>query len=450
MSVASTANQSEGNIENSAPLDPASVSNLYLRTTIAHQGYTLIGISFIVFECGFLILYSNQFWFNVDVVWLGVPAAIMAMAIAHLLLTWAESESGCNFFAPIWRRRPPCVYRQWLRLNEADLEPGLSFGQRHVVWKAIDQVELTLWGNLRILSRALCGADSTKAYEKPKFFSFSRATSAEEILKFPFGVGMLADQKLVVDTMRHYNPALKLNDRLTKRIDAKEVKGTVYVQQLGVIFLFVVLMDVGLSMFSYLEMLKNYYLCESASISDQTAEQNKAPRYFERAEALREHPLPVSWVSTKIMREGKVASGLFQTRAEALWAIGRKDEAISSMRKSLELSPNSFRLNLRLARLLALSGHKKEAISQLNEAMKNHESALLPRLYMLALHPVKARPRFYKMYLRDLDDELFGNDLMWPPGSHVFLQDVFYRDDLTFIFDRLLHSDGLDSDAISR
>jgi tetratricopeptide (TPR) repeat protein len=440
MSVASSADGSESSTE-VAPdkiSGSISVSNVRLRCTIGHQGYTLVGVAFVIFEIGFLILYSNEFWFNLDIGWLGIPAALLAMGIAHLLLCWAESQSGCNFFAPIWKRRPPIVYRQWLRLNQSDLEPGLSFGQRHVVWRAIDEVQLTVWGNLRILSRALSGAPSAKPPSKIPFF---RAVGAEEILKFPFGVATVADQKLVIDAMRQNNPALKVNDRLTKRLEAKEVKGTKYVQQLGAIFLFFVLMDVGFSMYNYLEMLKNYYLCQSAAISELLEVRKLAPKFFYEAELIQEHPLPFSWVSTKIMREGKVASGLFQTRAEALWAIGRKDEAITSMRKSLELSPNSFRINLRLARMMALADHRQDAIAQLDEAMKNHESALLPRLYSLALHPTDERSRFYKVYLHDLDDELFGNDLMWPPGSHVFLQDVFYRDDLTFIFDKLLDTD---------
>ncbi len=412
--------------------------DLHLLTTLGHQGYTLVGIGFIVFELGFLVLYSNDFWFQFNVYWLGIPAALLALCFAHFFLIWVESKAGCNFFSPIWKRRPPCVYREWVRLNESDLEPGISFGERHVVWRAVDKLELTIWGNLRVLSRALSGAPSTKA-KKTKIL-FSQPDDAEEILKFPFGFGSVADQKLVIDTMQHYNPALNLNQRLTKRLAQKDVKGAITIQQLGAVFLFLVLMDVGFSMFSYLEMLKNYYLCELAGTSDWRDEHKLSPVFFSQAEAIREHPVPFSWVSTKVMSEGKVASGLYQTRAEALWAMGKKEEALESMRKSLKLSP-SFRLNLKVARMMALNGQREKAEEQLKEAIEDHDSALLPRLYMLALSSPAERATLYKSHLHALDDDLFGSDLMWPPGSHVFLQDVFYRDDLTFIFDKMLDTD---------
>ncbi len=444
MIVASSADGSENrDVASELKPDPLSEfvpkSDLNLRTTLGHQGYTVVGIGFIIFELGFLILYSNEFWFEINVFWLGIPAALLALCVAHFFLIWVESKSGCDFFSPIWKRRPPCVYRQWVRLNESDLEPGISFGKRHVVWRAMDEVELTIWGNLRVLSQALSGAPSTRA--KKSKVPFFQPVDAEEILKFPFGFGSVADQKLIIDTMQHYKPALKLNGRLTKRLAQKDVKGTTYVQQLGAVFLFLVLMDVGFSMFSYLEMLKNYYLCELTGAADLRKERKLSPFFFAQAEEIREHPVPFSWVSTKIMSEGKVASGLYQTRAEALWAMGKKEEAIESMRKSLKLSP-SFRLNLKLARMMALNGQREKAEEQLKQAMEDHDSALLPRLYMLALSSGPERPNLYKSYLHDLDDDLFGTDLMWPPGSHVFLQDVFYRDDLTFIFDKMLDTDS--------
>lgn len=439
MSVASSADGSESKdmVATAAPsFEPQ--TDLMLRTTLGHQGYTLVAVGFIVFELGFLTLYSNDFWFEVNIAWLGVPAALLALFVTHFFLTWLESEAGCNFFSPIWKRRPPCVYRQWLRLDQPDLEPGLSFGQRHVLWRAIDEVELTIWGNLRVLSRALSGAPSTNL--KKSRIPLFQPVDAEEILKVPFGFASVFDQKLLIDTMRHYNPELKLNSRLAKRLTQPEVKGAGYVQLFGAAFLFLVLMDVGFSMFNYLEMLKNYYLCDFTAVGDSRIERKLAPHFFEQAEEIREHPLPFSWVSTKVMREGKVASGLYQTRAEALWALGRKDEAIESMRKSLALSPG-FRLNLKVARMMALNGQKDKAKEQLKDAMEEHETALLPRLYMLALAPDSDRSNLYKAYLHDLDDDLFGSDLLWPPGSHVFLQDVFYRDDLTFIFDRMLNTD---------
>lgn len=449
MSVASEADEFQENVEDASSTNNYS-TGVSLPCTLAHQGYTLVGFAFVVFECCFLILYSNEFWIGFDLSSFGALAAIMALIAAHFILSWAESPSGCNFFSPIFKRKPPMVYRRWLRLNEPGFAPGFGYGERHVIWKAVDEVELTFWGNLCVMTRAICGPTNPEKKAPRRPFSFSRLTDAEEILKFPFSVASLAAQKSFVQTLQQNNPSVKLNSRLTKRLEAKDVPGTTYVQQLGAVFLFVVLLDVGYSMFSYLEILKNYYLTETTMQSDNIEDKKNAPIFFERAEKIRLHPLPFSWVSNKIMHEGKIASGIYLDRSEALWALGRKEESIQSTRKALDLAPTSFRLNLRLARLLSNAGHTKEALAQSNDAVKNHDSAFLPRLYMLALRPEASRQKFYKIYLSDLDDELFGNDLMWPPGSHVFAQDVWYRDDVTFIFDRLFKLNGRPPSGLNR
>jgi len=411
------------------------------RTTLSHQGYTLIGFAFVVFEMCFLTLYTNTFWFDTDLVWLGAPAAILAMVIAHFILIALEDRVGCLLLASIWKKRPPLVYRKWVRINEPGWDPGITFGERHIIWNCIDEIELTFWGNLQFISQSVSGKrdPSPKWAAKLRLLLFKLAPrEGDVILKVPFGIASGEDQQALLAAIKYYRKDVNTNAKLSKRVEAPTIKGTIFIQQLGVIFLFLVLMDVGQSMFNYLEMVKGYYCTCLSMQSDDKGRRQTAQKYFQRAEDLREHPLPFSWVSIKIMREGKIASGLFQDRAEALWALDEKDKAIESEKKSLELSPNDYRHNLRLARMLEEAGHRREAVKQIEEAMDSRKSAFLPRLYRLAQLPPHVRKRFYKLYLNELDDRLFGTELPWPPGGETFLQDVWYRDDVTFVFERLL------------
>jgi len=37
-----------------------------------------------------------------------------------------------------------------------------------------------------------------------------------------------------------------------------------------------------------------------------------------------------------------------------------------------------------------------------------------------------------------LTESTFAHEPMWPPGGNRFIHDVFYKDDINFVFDRLL------------
>ena len=91
--------------------EPAATSTI-ISTTFSHRVYTLIGLTFILFEVFFLTLYANKFWFDINVTNLGVIAIVIAFVINHYLLTWMESPKGCEFFYPIWKGKPLVVYRK--------------------------------------------------------------------------------------------------------------------------------------------------------------------------------------------------------------------------------------------------------------------------------------------------------------------------------------------------
>lgn len=398
----------------------APTSAAHFTTTWGHRAFVLVGMGFVVFEIVFLTLYGSDFWFDADVSKLGIPTVMAALLVTHFLLTWMESPSGCRFFAPIWKGRPPVVYIKWISQDEA----GITFGVRHVIWQAIDSVAATFWGNAQVRSRAVCGL---------------AALEADLVLKFPLGVASVAAQKAFVDRLARERPSASVNARLHKRVLARDLKGTALVQCLGGAFMFLVLLDVGHSTFTFLQMMKEYYLCQTSARDGDVA---AGKEHFATAENILAHPTPFSWVTNKLLKDGVVGAGVQQSRSEALWRLGRRQEALAAARKAVELAPDRFRFNLRLARLAAETGNLGEARRQIRLAMDNQEDALLPYLYMVALLKTCDEPgqaaRLYDIYVQRLTDLVFGEEPLWPPGGNRYLHELIYLDDLTFVFDRLI------------
>ncbi|MBI4534496.1 MAG: tetratricopeptide repeat protein [Candidatus Melainabacteria bacterium] len=403
------------------PNDPETQLTQHLTTLSSHRWFVLIGCSFFIFECIFLTLYGSDFWFTTDISCWGIPTIVCTLTLSHFLLTWVESPQGCRFFYPIWKGRPPLVYSKWITLNES----GITFGTRHIVWAAINSLSLTFFGNLEVRSRSICGPD---------------APYDDVVLKFPFGPAPPASQALLLRSIKTKVPGVSFNKKLLKH-GMHQIRWTQLVQSLGVIFMLFILADVGSSTFSYLQMMKEYYLAQSDA---RAGNHRQAQTHLASAERLRQHPFPLSWVTTKLLAKGTVAARVEESLSEALWYLGAKNQALEASRKALELHPTGFRLNLRLARMLIEIGRFKEARTQIQQAIENHEGSLLPRLYMLSWlkqdNALTSATRFYHLYLDELDELVFGQEPMWPPGGNRYLHEILYRDDVTFILDRLLHN----------
>ena len=167
--------------------------------------------------------------------------------------------------------------------------------------------------------------------------------------------------------------------------------------------------DVIFSTFSYLEILKNYTVAKEAAESS-PARPLEATKEFEIAENLRQHPLPISWVTKKIIQSDTSRSGLMQIRADSLWAMGRKSDAIASMRDALETHGKNFRAELKLARMLVDTHQIKEAYEILEKASEKSKKAFVPKMYVLALlqHPdtfaKESDSEFYARAMKSLDD----------------------------------------------
>jgi hypothetical protein len=383
----------------------------------------LIGVSFVVFEIVFIGFYSNNFWFSLDLANLGVPAILAAAVLAYGVLRLLEGPLGCRVASPLFKGKPPVVYRTWLQTDD----DGFSFGLRHVRWQVIDTVELSLFGNLIVRSRAICGDEQLQP---------------DLIFKFPFAAAAQPEQRQFIETLKLARSGVSLNKRLVKNISSPIVRGQNFVQFIGAGMMLVLLLDLGYSSFYYLEMLKHYYLADTNALSGQLAD---AGVELKAADTLRAHPLPISYVTTRFLNVGSCAAGVSSARAEALWHMDRKDDALAEVQQAIKASPENFRGYLHYARLLEDSGKLPEAREQMEKAVEKHKDSLLPRLYLLA-NAHDQRPELvatvYKQSMDDLKDKVFQDEPIWPPGGGTFVHDVFYSRDISFVLDRLLSKPG--------
>jgi len=405
-----------------------------IPTAWGYRGFVLVSCAFVIFELIFVTLYSSKSWFTTDIRYFGIPAVILLLPVAHQILLSFERKLLLQIVSPLRNGLPLVLYWNWLKLEEE----ALSIGLRKVAYSNIDELRLTIWGNLHIRTRVLRRVRD-KAEEAGTSDDLARREPTDLIFKLPLGVVSPHFQKKLIETIQASNPGVVINDRLKKRLSQQDVSATQMIGVMGASILLVVLLDLGQASFTYLDVLKNFY---NADLSARKKEMQNAERYFEQADTLLTGALPMSWIRTKFFDEGNGAAGVKIARAEALWHIGRREEALQECRNALKLSPKAFRINLRLARWLTAMGSAQEARAEIEKAIEIKPDSFLPREYMVALeleHSGKSEAdKLYEIYLKELDEELFGEEPVWPPGGERFLHDVWYREDLTFVFDRLL------------
>jgi len=391
-----------------------------LPTSTTHRLYTLLGATFVVFEGVFLILWANDFWFRINLVLLAVPTLVGACVVAHLFLVWQESKRGIAYFSWLFKGQAPITYRRWLSFDDA----GIVVGTRRIIWHAVDGLTLTIFGNLQIRSFALTGSAE-------KF--------PEVILKLPFGAGDLNYQIMLVENAKNHKSSLITNKRLDKAISAKLGKGEAVLRNLYAAFIVVLLCDIAFSTFSYLEMMKQFHLAETAA---KAHELEKAKEYLASAEHMQDNPPPFSYTTGKLLKDGAVAAGALRARAETLNAIGDKKGAIEAALRAQKAQPVSYKTCLLLARLFAEDGKLSEARKQVVTAIDLRADELMPYLYMMSLYcQMDKRPqaeRFYKQTVNTLIDEVFGEEPLWPPGGNRNLHELFSSEDVNFLFKPML------------
>lgn len=397
-----------------------------------HVLLTLVGATFIIFEILFIDLYSDNFWFSFNIEWLGLPMLMVAALLAALLLTLMETRVACKAFSVLRKGAPPMVFRKWLITDES----GITFGLRHVKWSAIDDLRVTWLGNLQIRSRILCG-------DVPK--------DPDVILTAPFGMASPQDQKRLIAIAQQANPNIKIDGKLMKRISSPILAGQNMVQFIGAGMMTIVLVDVGLSSFHWLEMLKHYHLANKAAIAAEGRDFSKAADELKLADKLRDNQIPFSYAATQFLNKGVSAAGVLQARAEALMAMNRPPEAIADIKSAIAITPENFRLYLKLARYYQDTHQTAEAKSQIQKAIEKHKNSLLPRLYLISIlnesQPDSAKAT-YKETQEHLLSQIFDTEPIWPPGGNRFVTDVFYQPDIHFVFDRLLNVADTRKDAV--
>lgn len=394
---------------------------LVLKTSAAHQILTLVGTSFLCFEFIFLCLYFDKSWFAFDFSYLGLAALLLSVFLAHLLLNLFESNLATRLFA-FWRKGCPLLcYRKWVSLDKDKLKWGL----RQVRYEVVDEMELSWFGNLILRTRHIAGKDAVRA---------------DDIIKIQFAAANFAEQEILLTRVREKNPDLLLNKRLSLGRNQTMQKGGQITQLCTAGIMSLLLLDLGYSSFYYLELLKNYYLCQCDLLQNKAAD---AQKHFLRAEELRLHPLPISWVSGKFLNKSTASAGVWEARARVLVLQGKLNEAIEDSKKAIADAPMSLRHRLYQSRLLVGAGKMPEAKAQLEEILKEHKHALLVRLYILALAKEEgvSLAELAKAYKKQMDicyEDTFGAEPQWPPGGNRHFIEVLYSDDILFLLDRYL------------
>jgi hypothetical protein len=397
---------------------PISEQNwINMPTSLTHQCIVLIGFTFVIFELFFLSLYIDKFWFNIDIKWLGIPAVFISLALAHFLLIWLESDFSCQAFSFLFQGKPPIVYRKWLAINNLSIRYGIRYMRK----VAIEEIALTPFGNLLFKSRFVCGAEQK---------------TSDVLIKIPFSVASLKNQKDFIANISVHD--LVLNKRLTNAIKQKYIRGMGAVQNFGVLFMAVILLDLGYSSFYYLQMLKEYYLAQMEGKNNSVV----ASTHLNAGDLLLANVPKWSFASSRFVLSGPTAAHIYLTRSYALHNLQREQEAIASALDALDHYPTSFRINLYLVRLYTKNKQDKLAETQINEAIENHKHAFLPELYQIVIAKIfngdkEAREK-YNQSLTQLNEDVFADEPMWPPGGNRFLHEVFYSEDVQFIFDNLL------------
>ncbi len=438
--------------------------------SLSHKIYTLIGFAWPVFGIIFLTLLCSTDWFGVNLVQLVPVAVVSALALGHAIALALESSwatRGAYFFK---QGMPLIFYRHMATIvapgafteNIAVPEepgghysgygqPAIVFGLKRVLFEAVDELYLTFLGTLEVRSYVSAGhvfageSDNTSNNQSQSDEPLNRP---DVLVRLPLSILNQSKQNELVSLFTSFNPDIKINQRLAERLNSPIVRGQNLIQSFGAALLLFALCDVTYATFTWLEMLKNYYgsqLCmrhpdEAAIFIPGKTAPLRAGQLYEQAEQIRLHPAPLSWAYRALFANGNSQAQLLAIKAETLYRMGRIKEAISTLEEAVEVKASGFKAKLQLVRYLAEDGRVPEARKILAAIVEKHKDVLLPRVYddaLLSDQP-EAMAAAYGKDLVALDEEVFGTEPAWPPGGEKPIMEMWKRDDLTFIGDRLL------------
>ncbi len=424
-----------------------------IAPALSHRIYPLIGFAWPAFGVLFLILLCSNDWFTLSfsIAWLFPVVCLFALLLGHCLALTLESRWLTNALYYFRRGMPLLFYRRFARVQTRSQEgdgqalergqPAIIFGAKRVLLSAVDELYLTWLGMLEIRSYATSGK-----VLKPGAATGDPVNKADLLARVPIGVLTLVDQKRLVEIFREGRPGLVINKRLEERLSSPIVKGQAVIQSLGACVLLYALFDVSYATLTWLEMLRDYYGCQlTISQPDKAGTFLKGPgrdkpvavagSLYDQAEQIRKNPSPLSWAYRALFTNGNSASELLAIRAKTLYCLGRRDEAIKVLQEALLLKPHGYKVQLQVARMLALSGKRDEARAVLDQVLEKHKDVLMPRIYNYAMvvNDEKAGEALYKKYLDQLDEAIFGPEPSWPPGDGKPLMEMWRRDDIEFL-----------------
>lgn len=395
-------------------------------TTFAYRLFVLVSASYPVLQVVFMSMFLGTWWFQYDLSLLVIPTVLLCLPVAHILLLMQEAPGGCRFFFFLRKGMPLFIYRKWLMVSDS----AVAIGRRQIAIDLVDEVWLTAFGNLHLRSRTIRG--------KGDLLKFRFDEQSDLLLRVPMGVITLQDQRDFIALLKERKPQILTNSRLEKRLETPILPGADRLPLLGSIFIFFVLFDAGQALFGHLEILKNYYHSE---VKAQEGDTRLAEEYFQKGESVRAQKLKWSWVYGQFMAKGRLEADLLNARADVLTRLKRYREALDSLNQAQKEVPGSLKTSLRTARLLYQTGDFKGARAELTSAIEEHKSSFLARLYMIALYRSAGKDAtaesFFRIYRQELNDEVYGEEPAWPPGGQRFVHDLWFSEDLDFVFGKL-------------
>jgi tetratricopeptide (TPR) repeat protein len=448
-------------------LSDAEIKFEVLPASRSHSVYTVVGFAWPIFGFFFLVLLCTTGWFKLEPLLFFPSMVFAALFLAHLLATFLESNLLTSWLRP-WRNGQPLLfYRRFIGVETA-CDKGetevvsVLVGQRRILLSAVSELYLTLLGTLEIRSTAVSGDSSPLDQSK---------IVPDVVARLPLSCLDLEKQKRLGALFEAACPGLSTNKRLKDRLASPVVKGQMLLRMLGAMIITFALFDVSYATSLWLTMLRSYYGAqllvrlpdanETACFIEQLpafvdAKQagslrvrniqeadtkSGALKLYEGAEALRTHPFPLSWAYRALFSNKNSQAQLAAIRAETLFQLGRKEEALALLKEAIEAKPSGFRTELTYARYLAALGRKDEAIKVMQAVLEKHKDVLLPRLYEMGLNDSESRRReIYQASMKELDEQVFGTEPAWPPGGERPIMEMWRRDDLEFLNQLLLES----------
>lgn len=443
-------------------LSDAEIKFEVLPASRSHSVYTVVGFAWPIFGFFFLVLLCTTGWFELEPLLFFPSLVLAALFFAHLLATFLESNLLTSWLRP-WRNGQPLIfYRRFMRVETAvDKEEtqvvSVLVGQRRILTSAVSELYLTLLGTLEIKSRAVSGGNSSEIVP-------------DVVARLPLSCLDLEKQKRLIALFEAACPGLSINKRLRDRLASPVVRGQMLLQMLGALIITFALFDVSYATALWLTMLRSYYGAQlllraprapeteyfSARIiarapskkvgtlqvrNVQESDREGALKLYEGAETLRTHPFPLSWAYRALFSNKNSQAQLAAIRAETLFCLGRKEEALALLKEAIEASPSGFRTELTYARYLAAFGRKAEAVKVMQTVLEKHKDVLLPRLYEMGLSDSEGRRReIYQASMKELDEQVFGTEPAWPPGGERPIMEMWRRDDLEFLYQLLLET----------